>query len=94
MTARVARPPYPEEPVGEADSGALDLLAQRGQLLPQYEVLQREVGARSEGGPEGYVASLQPPLWDAPMKGNLIGAGGQWSQLALIGLAPRPSAVT
>jgi hypothetical protein len=29
------------------------LLAQRGQLLPQREVLQREVGPRSEGGPEG-----------------------------------------
>jgi hypothetical protein len=29
-----AMQPYPEEPVGEADSGALDLLAQHGQLLP------------------------------------------------------------
>jgi hypothetical protein len=38
--------PYPEEPVGEADSGELDLLAQR-------EVLQRDVGPRSESGPEG-----------------------------------------
>ncbi len=41
-----AMQPYPEEPVGEADSGALD-------LLPQREVLQGEVGARSEGGPGG-----------------------------------------
>jgi hypothetical protein len=48
-----AMQPYPEEPVGEADSGALDLLAQRGQLLPQREILQREVGPPSEGGPEG-----------------------------------------
>jgi hypothetical protein len=31
--------PCPEQPVGEADSGALGLLAQRGQLLPQREVL-------------------------------------------------------
>ena len=45
--------PYPEEPVGEADLGPLDLLAQRGQLLPQHEVFQREVGPRSVGGPEG-----------------------------------------
>ncbi len=48
-----AMQPYPEEPVGESDSWALYLLAQRGQLLPQREVLQREVGARSERGPEG-----------------------------------------
>ncbi len=41
-----AMQPYPEEPVGEADSGALD-------LLPQREVFQREVGPRSEDGPEG-----------------------------------------
>ncbi len=35
-----AMQPDPEEPVGEANSGALDLLAQRGQLLPQREALR------------------------------------------------------
>ena len=34
-----ARQPCPEQPVGEADLRALGLLAQRGQLLPQREVL-------------------------------------------------------
>ena len=48
-----AMQPYPEEPVGKADLGPLELPTQRDQLLPQREVLQREVGARSEGGAEG-----------------------------------------
>ncbi len=46
--------PSPEEPVGEADSGAVD-------LLPQREVLQREIGARSDGGPEGGEEGYKQP---------------------------------
>ena len=45
--------PYPEEPVGEADSGALDLLAQRGQCCRSARFSEREISPRSDCGPEG-----------------------------------------